>query len=187
MRWKRLALISASFGAAFGITIASIFGLVMWYQSRPKLWNSDALKAKFSGLELSTQPSKDSYVLRFSYDVQNYTKRNYEIIPANLTVMADLTDGRVLSKDFGNYQTSDVVVDGPAFIPPQGTVRITLRTSYQYPPQFNATEKDDMDKVTPSADRRLKELSGFVIFDPQNHYRINLPGGWNDWERLKSK
>jgi hypothetical protein len=33
---------------------------------------------------------------------------------------------------------------------------------------------------------RLKELSGFVIFDEQNHYRIDLPEGWKQWEGVKA-
>lgn len=30
-----------------------------------------------------------------------------------------------------------------------------------------------------------KELSGFVIFDEQNHYRVDLPEGWKNWDGVK--
>jgi hypothetical protein len=99
--------------------------------------------------------------------------------------MAVLTDGNVLSKEFGHYQASDATVDGPAFIPPGGTARITLRISYRYPDEFTEADKNNAKKTITSMNYRLKELNGFVIFDEQNHYRVDLPEGWKTWDGVK--
>ncbi len=180
--WKRLILISASFGAGFAIFISAIFGSVGWLRSRPQPWNSNALKASFETVELTTQPQQDSFLVDFLYNIENKTDRNYEIDPANLTVLANLTDGNALSKDFGHYQTSDAKIDGPSFIPAQGRARISIRVSYQYPSEFTDKDKNDVKKVSGSSAHRLKELSGFVIFDKASHCRIDLPEGWKNWD-----
>lgn len=171
--WKRIVLISASFGLGVVIAIAAIWGGVIWYEAH-RVWNARALKATFATMEFDTEPSQDSYVMKFFYDLQNNTSKNYQINPNGFTVMAYLTEGNVLSKEAGSYQTSTITVEGPPFIPPHGKARITLRTSYQYPSEFTAAEKADLKKVIPSVDRRLKEFNGFVLFDQESHYRIEL-------------
>src|SRR6266853_1781646 len=178
MTWKRLILMSASFGAGFAIVVSLIFGGVVLYQSRPRSWNTNALKAHFQTMELSTQPQQDSFILDFIYDIENKTNRDYEIVPLNLTVLANLTEGQSLSKEFGHYQTSDAVVSGPPFIPAQGKARISIRVTYAYPSEFTANDKNDLSKVTKSVDRRLQELSSLAIFDKTHYYRIDLPEGW---------
>jgi hypothetical protein len=40
--------------------------------------------------------------------------------------------------------------------------------------------------MPPESGYRLTELSGFVIFDEQNHYRVDLPEGWKNWDGVKS-
>jgi hypothetical protein len=185
--WKKLVLVSSSFGVAFAVTIAAIYALTMWYQSRPRAWNTNAIKGSFAGLGMAFQPTKDSYLLEFQFDLQNNTRKNYQIDANAFTMMGNLSKGNVLSKEFGNYQTSDVTFAGPVFIPPQDKVRVTLRVSYQYPPDFTEADKNDVKKVGPSVNRRLSELSGIVIFDQQNHYRIDLPGGWKKWDDIKSQ
>ncbi len=159
----------------------------MWYKSRPQPWDNAALKASFATIELQTQPQKDTYNTEFVYDVYNNTEKNYKLEPNRLTVMAVLSEGNVLSKDFGHYQGSDVVLEGPEFIPPQGKARIKLRISYQYPSTFTNGDKDNIEKVSQSFNNRLKELSGFVVFDQGNHYRIDMPENWKQWDALKSK
>jgi hypothetical protein len=185
--WKRLILISAAFGGAFAVVASSIVGLAVWYKSRPRPWNSSALKASFYTVEIQTQPQSESYLAEFLYDVHNNTDTNYQVQANELTVMAVLTEGNVLSKDFGHYQTADAILEGPPFIPAQGKARITIRISYQYPSEFAEADKNDIKKVGHSLDYRLKELSGFVLFDQANHYRIDLPERWKSWDDVKSK
>jgi|SRR5580704_9071164 hypothetical protein len=188
--WKKLAIRAFVGGAGFACALAIIAGAALWYHNRPegpKPWNATALQAKYRGLELTTGSTKDptAYSVSFYYDVKNNTDRNYAINTSALTPMAVLTDGNALSKEFGHYQSGEAAVDGPAFIPPGGTARVLVRVSYFYPDEFTQADKDDAKKVFPSVDRRLKELSGFVVFDEQNHYRIDLPEGWKNWEGVK--
>jgi hypothetical protein len=189
--WKKLAIRAFFAGAGFAIALAVIAGAALWYHNRPeqpKPWNSTALKASFGTMEFTVGSSKDtySYPADFYYNVQNNTDRNYQVIPANLTPMAVLTDGNVLSKEFGHYQSGEATVDGPAFIPPGGTARIVVRVSYFYPDEFTQADKNKTDKILATFNRRLKELNGFVLFDEQNHYRIDLPEGWKQMPGVKA-
>lgn len=129
---------------------------------------------------MTFQPDKDSYDVTFQYDLQNNTQKNYQIDSGAFTIMANLSEGNVLSKEFGSYQTSDVTFEGPTFIPPHDKARVTLRVSYQYPSEFLEADKNNLKKMAPVVGRRLKEVGGIVIFDRQNHYRIDLPSGWKD-------
>jgi hypothetical protein len=131
----------------------------------------------------------NSYPVDFYYNVQNNTDRNYGFNPAMLTLMAVLKEGNSLSKDFGHYQSGTAVLDGPAFIPPGGTARVDLKVSYFYPDDFTKVDKGDAKKIIPHLGRRVKELNGFVVFDNQNHYRVDLPKGWkdSDFEGKESK
>jgi hypothetical protein len=176
--WKRLIVVSASFGAGFAIFISAIVGGVFWYQSRPRPWNSNALKASFETVELTTQPGKSSYIMEFVYNVENKTNHNYDFNPADLTVMANLTEGHALSKEFGHHQTSDPAISGPPFIPAQGRARISIKVSYRYPSEFTEKDKEDIAKIAKAVDLRLKELNGLTIFDKTNYYRVDLPEGW---------
>lgn len=185
--WKRLVLVAASFGAGFAIMLAAIFEGTVWYKSRPQPWNNMALKGSYGGLDIKTQPHEESYIVDFLYDVENKTNRTYQFEPANVTILAVLTEGYALSKEAGNYQTSDPTMSGTDFIPAQGKARFRIRVSYQYPPAFNEKDKADAEKVSKSIDRRLREFSGFAVFDQTNHYRIDLPEGWKNWDSVKAK
>jgi hypothetical protein len=185
--WKRLLLISAGFGAGFAICAAAIVAAGYWYSTRPKPWNKNALGATFTGLQVSTRPQETSYKVDFSYDVQNTTQRNYGFQSANFTLLAVLPDGNALSKEFGNYQAEDPTIDGPAFIPAKGKARIHVVVFYEYPSEFTATEKNDVTKVNKSVNRRLRQVAGFVAFDQTNHYELDLPGVWRDWDDVKKK
>jgi hypothetical protein len=183
--WKKLAIRSFFGGVGIAVAIAIIFGAFKWYENRPertKPWNADALKAQWDTMEFRTGASRDveGYPVKFYYNLRNNTDKNYAFTGPTLTVMAVLTDGNALSKEFGHYQFGEATVDGPAFIPPNGTARIVVQVSYRYPDEFTQADKGNADKIIASLDHRLRELSGFVVFDEQNHYRIDLPEGWKN-------
>jgi hypothetical protein len=100
--------------------------------------------------------------------------------------MAKLADGDVLSKEFGHYQTSEASVTGPDFIPPNSKARISLHLAYSLPTDGAEANKSENDRIISSLSHRLKELNGFVIFDQDRHYRIDLPCGWRDWPDVKN-
>jgi hypothetical protein len=188
--WKKLAIRAFFAGAGFAITLAVSAGAALWYHNRPerpKPWNNTALKATFDTMDISASHWTDtySYPVGFYYNVQNNTDTNYQFSGTTFTPMAVLSDGNVLSKEFGSRQDGNVTVDGPAFIPPGGTARITIRVSYYYPDGFTKADQADVKKVIASFNNRLKELNGLVLFNEENHYRINLPEGWKQMEGVK--
>jgi hypothetical protein len=188
--WKRVVLIAAGFGAGFVVCAAVIAGTFYWYSTRPQPWNNTALKASFETMGLSTNPQQANYSVDFVYTIENTTRRNYEFQPSNVTIFANLAEefssasqkNPSLSKDFGDYQKEDPTIDGPSFIPPQNRARFHIRVSYQYPNDFSEADKADINKVIKQVGKRLKELKGIVLFDQSNHYRIDLPKGWEDVE-----
>jgi hypothetical protein len=183
--WKNLAIRSFFGGAGIGVALVILAGTFIWYHNRPerpKPWNTSALKAQWDTMEFTTGAAKDveGYPVDFYYNVKNNTDRNYPLTGPTLTVMAVLTDGNALSKEFGHYQLGSATVDGLAFIPPNGTARIAVHISYRYPDEFSQADKKNVDKIVASLNRRLKELNGFVVFDEENHYRVDLPEGWKN-------
>jgi hypothetical protein len=189
-RWKNLAIRSFFGGTGIAVAFAIIFGMFIWYDNRPerpKPWNTDALKAQWDTMEFSAGGSNDveGYTVDFYYNLRNNTDNNYRFNGSTLTLMSVLTDGNALSKEFGHYQLGDATVDGPTFVPPNGTVRIVVHVSYRYPGEFTQTDKANGNKINTNLDRRLKELNGFVLFDEQNHYRVDLPEGWKDYPGVK--
>jgi hypothetical protein len=177
--WKRLIVIGASFGVAFALALSVIVGGIVWYSSRPKPWKTDAIKARFASFEYTSQ--LDNLPIDFEYDLENKTDATYMVGEGSgLVVMARLAEGNVLSKDFGHYQASDASVSGPSFIPAKCVGRITVRVVYNYRSDLTKTDRSDESKVAAYVGHRVKEMSGFVLFDQSNHYRIDLPGGWQN-------
>jgi len=175
--WKKLLVVGVASGAAFALVLCVAVGAILWFQSRPKPWNTEAVKASYATLEFLMD--SDSFVVEFGYDLQNNTNRDYRIDNGHLVVLARLPDGDALSRNFGHYQHSDPSV-APTFLPAKAKTRITLSVPYEYPFDLTPTERQDIDKVSPSVGRRLKELNGFVIFDQSEHYQIDLPKGWKE-------
>jgi len=182
--WRRLFVRAAGFGFGTGIALGLIIGAFTWYRYRPKPWNEHALTATFTTMSFKTQPSETSYAVEFDYDIQNNTDSTYRLNPDSLVVMARSSTGS-LTKEWGNYQTSDATLSGPAFIPAHSKAGVIMRTTYQYPSEFAAADKDDATKVVKSFNRRLAELTGFFIFDEALHYRIDLDASWQKWDDVK--
>jgi hypothetical protein len=187
---KKFAIRAFFGGLGFAVGLGILVGAGVWYSrrpERPKPWNNTALKATYDTMEFSLGASKDaySYPVDFYYNVHNNTDRNYQISSPSLTPMAVLTDGNALSKQFGHHQSGDATFDGPAFIPPGGTARVEVKVAYFYPPEFTSADKNDPKKISANLDFRLRELSGFVVFDEQNHYRLDLPEGWKQMKGVQ--
>jgi hypothetical protein len=121
----------------------------------------------------------DDFVVEFGYDFQNNTNRNYDMSLANMVLMAKLSEGDALSKEFGHHQNGDATIEGPSFIPPKGKARVTIKVHYYYPSDFTASDKKDMKTVLKSVNGRLNELDGFVAFDNANYFQILMSKGWD--------
>jgi hypothetical protein len=183
--WKRIAIRSFFGGVGVAVTLGIITGGAIWYDSRPKPpkpWNTKAVTATWDTMEFTVGASNEiySFPVQFYYDVKNNTDKNFDIKDANLKPMAVLADGNAFSKEFGQYQDGAATVDGPDFIPPGGTGRVTLQVSYFFPQDYTKADKADGSKIVKVLNFRLKELGGFVLFDELNRYQIDLLKGWKD-------
>jgi hypothetical protein len=176
--WKRILLRSVGFGAGFALMLCIVAGTWTWYKSRPKAWNKGAIKAKYASLEFTE--NDQSVVAQFGYDLENDTRFNYAVERTNLVILARLSDTNSLSKSFGDYQAGEPTLEVPDFIPPQGTVRIDIRVPYSYDGLDNPKDKDDKGKMVKYIAKRLKSISGLVMFDQANHYQIEMGSGWHD-------
>lgn len=178
---KKWFSISAGLGAGTALTVALLLGAMAWHASRPKPWSTGAIKARFASLDLTG--GLDNLPVQFGYDLENTTDTNYLIGKgSSLVVMATLAEGHALTEEFGNSPGSKISVSAPSFIPPQGVGRITVRVTYDYPPDFSPSDKADAQKVSKYLESRVKEISGFVAFDPATHYQIELPSGWKKFQ-----
>jgi 5-methylcytosine-specific restriction endonuclease McrA len=178
---KKWFSISAGLGAGTALTVALLLGVISWHTSRPKPWNTDAIKAHFATLELTG--GLDNLPVQFGYDLENTTDSNYMIgTGSSIVVMATLAQDHALSEEFGNSPGSKISVSAPSFIPPKGVARITVRVAYDYPSDFTPDDKADAQKVSKYLGRKVKEISGFVAFDQFNHYQIELPSGWQKFQ-----
>ncbi|MGI0084648.1 MAG: hypothetical protein ACREBQ_06155 [Nitrososphaerales archaeon] len=186
MNWRRLFFISVGFGAGFAVAAFLIGAFIYWYVNRPKPWDKAALKATFATMEIDTQPQAANYKTTFLYDIENQTDRSYDFNSYNLTLLAVLAEGNALSKEFGHYQAEEPKIDGPAFIPAHGKARVQIVVYYAYPQDWNTDQKSDVNKVVKSFDHRLRELNGFVVFDNNAHYEIDMPEGWQNSDDVKS-
>ena len=181
--WKKIAIRAIFGGIGFAIGAAAIIGAVIWYSGRPApapQWDANALTATFDTIEYSGRAFNhdDAYSLALSYNVKNNTKTTYNLNSPTLKTMALLTDGKAFSNTFDYEQVGDFRLVGPDVIPPDGVGRLTVHVDFYFPSNFSAKDRDDFGKVITPLDGQLKQMGGFVIFDNNNHYRINLPSGW---------
>ena len=82
--WKKLLVVGVASGAAFALVLCVAVGAILWFQSRPKPWNTEAVKASYATLEFLMD--SDSFVVEFGYDLQNNTNRDYRIDNGHLVV-----------------------------------------------------------------------------------------------------
>ena len=119
--WKRVAIISFFSGLGFALGTALVFGSFVWYKSRPKAWDSHAIKASFD--RLGTLDETKS--LTFFYVLENTSKSDFLLESnSNINLTGRLQKEGALSEDFA-YVT---VQKYPVFIPSKkkGLVALTV-------------------------------------------------------------
>ena len=122
--WKRLVLISASAGAGVAVTLLLIIGGHNWYQSRPKPWDTSAVKATFHYID--TEGVNTTLV--FMYTLENTTDFDYRLPDkSRAVVMAKLKKEKSLSDDSGYIK-----VDYPVFVPAKQRLRFFIHIPYSY-------------------------------------------------------
>lgn len=178
--WKRIVLIGFSFGAGLAVVSAVIVGGFLWYNSRPNppaTWNTEPIKASFD--RVTTDGSDNHF--SFSYVLENTTDYDYELNEfSNHVLMARLKRQKGLS------QVGDAVkVDYPIYIPAKQrlSIHVNLLGPYTYPKRLrrNASREErekHNQEVAKYVNENMGNLDGFVLFDKEHHYQIDLPKGW---------
>ncbi len=67
----------------------------------------------------------------------------------------------------------------PFYIPSGQKVNVSILLPIMYS-EFNFSKQraDDEKQFSAFIDRRLAEIDGFVLFDPNNRYKVDFPNGW---------
>jgi hypothetical protein len=180
---KRLVLSAAGFGGGFAIVAAALVGGLAWYESRPKKlpeWNTTAIKATFKDVVLQTSVPKPKIV--FSYSLENTTNDDYLIDhKSQVAVMATMPEGKGFEPD------ETLMLPASFYIPANQKVVLAISKEYEYSDEYPERDRNNVEKLAPFMNRRLRLLDGFVLFDKARRYKIALPNGWPDVNRKHGK
>lgn len=177
--WKRIFIVSSSFGAGFAIMLSLIAGLIFWYQSQPKAWDKIAITAIYDHLD--TKKKDKTFI--FYYSLVNNTNIDYRFSKdSDVHVMAKLHKQESLSGNDPNFLT----VESPLFLPSKQRIRfgINLQIHYEYKGEALKSDSSPEDrkkyrkKLEDYVNKEMSNLDGFVIFDDKNRFQIDFPKGW---------
>jgi hypothetical protein len=135
------------------------------------VWNSQAIAGSFAGIRVQESDSGNAAVA-FLYDLDNRSGTDYSLTTdSKLFVMGRLKSTGSLSPE-GQYHLASAV-----FLPAGNRTRVTLEMTepFRWPGQMDAAAEAQFRNTV---NRSVADLGGFVIFDPANHYQIELPGSW---------
>jgi hypothetical protein len=179
--WKRILLKSMGFGAGFAIVVCVAVGTWIWYDSKPKPpkpWNSSALKATdppyFSSFAVAGKngsPEKSS--IKFTYSILNNTDTDYEMNKGDeLKLLLKLGDTVSQPAPF-------LTLDFPIFIPSKqkGTLTVSIATNSVPDKAKDDTDEQYHEHLRTYIEKELPRdrVSGFVIYDESNKYKVDLP------------
>ncbi len=176
---KRVAVVSAAFGAGFAIALTIIGGGLYWYMSRPIPWIEDAITAKYSHV-LPTRKNR----LTFYFDLTNHTKRDWSIDEDSETTSFYM-------HKYGSL-VGNVDHERPIFLPAGETSRIWIISSTKYPGEplkasaTNEQHRAYVKEVERWFTKEWAHIHGFVLFDSANHYKVRMLGGWHKSEESES-
>lgn len=169
MKLKRVILICLSFCAGFAI--------MLWYQTRPKPWNTKAITASYKNADTEGKLN----LIVFYYSLTNNTNYDYTIQDNKNIYLAI----KLKNKDINERKGDDsmATIDYPFFIPAKHSLQFKLHLIYSGPDKTQTLQtKEDISKyhkeVEAYISKELIDLDGFVIFDENNHYKIDFPKGW---------
>lgn len=173
MNWKKLLLIGFGWGLGTGVGLVAIVGGYLWYQSRPKPpkpWNTTAI---FSDDAPGFEAGEDGKQMHFTYTLQNATDTDYEIGPdAEITITFKNLESSLTEP----LPKEVVTLRRPVFIPAKQKAMLRLSIVFGNIPQKKETETDEQYHERLRAFCKEKMVgAGFVLFDENNRYQINLP------------
>lgn len=173
---KLIVIIIAEVFAATAI----IFGFSLWAENRlriPDPWNKTAITAIYDSI--GTEGSQNYLV--FYYTLQNNTAFDYELSDlSNVILMADLKK----QDSFAGQKNNKILQPNyPVMIPAKQRLRFAVHLRYPYDKSLNEdASADDRKKYRKELEayvnKHISSLNGFVLFDENHGYQIELPKGW---------
>jgi hypothetical protein len=134
-------------------------------------WNSQAIQSTFAGVRIrELNPAKSEVVLL--YDLDNKTDQDYQLAKGpGVLIMTRLKSTGSLSSE------KQVVLAAPAFVPARNRTRIELSITraFNWPGRMDAAAQM---RIRQLVSGELPDLKGFVLFDQDSRYQIELPGTW---------
>ena len=144
----------------------------------PTGWNPAAVHGTLAGIQVREVDTNHAAIV-FSYDIDNQTDADYQLTKGpNAVILSRL-------KSDGTLVTNDALqLDNSIFLPARNRTRISFEEAkpFHWPTELVPGR---MGPVTQEKYRSLvaqetANLSGFVLFDQNAHYQIELPGAWPD-------
>lgn len=151
--WKQMVIVSASAGAGFALTICIFLVLFRWYQTRPKPWNTRAIRATF--LRIGTE-GKDR-TLVFNYILENTTDDDFQVADKSDIEL----DGR-LEKQKALYgalaEHNPLTIDLPLSIPARQRKWVAIH--FGYSPHYTDACIDALSRPVPPSNGESAFSSG---------------------------
>ena len=158
---------------AAGLSSGRLQRLLHPTQPPPGSWNSQAIQATFAGVEVRENDASNASVL-FFYDVTNKTTTDLQLMKgSNLVIMGRLRADDSLSAEEPAALATNV------FVPANNKTRIALEIAHPFGWPSD-TDTAAGEKYRGLVQNITNKLSGFVIFDQNTRYEIELPGAWTD-------
>jgi hypothetical protein len=147
------------------------------------VWNPNAVRSTLTGVQVrELDPNHASIV--FSYDLDNETGADYQLAKGPSTVIMTRlkADGALVSNDA-------IQLDNSVFLPAHNRTRISFQVAqpFRWPNELVPGRMGPItqDKYRSLLAQEVGNASGFVLFDQNTHYQIELPGGWGDLQPAK--
>jgi hypothetical protein len=165
-------------GCAFAVAVVSACFLEQKpTPKRSQPWNTTAITAKYDEIRTG---GEDNHMV-FEYSLQNNTDRDYVLENKVAVCLAvRLGSTRALSPCHDNVEDA---IQFPIIIRARQTALIALEIPKRYPTPLTPARSSD---GQPDPHKALEEfaatempnLHGFVLFDGESRYEIDLPLGW---------
>jgi hypothetical protein len=130
------------------LACAIIIGGVIWYSSRPRPWNADAVRAYFSTPLYNVDDNWNVKDIDLEYIVYNSTSTDFTLSPDDTLLLIDKDALRASYS--GNYKLSR-----DCFVP----ARTKVKWAISAPADFNTSF----------------EIDGFALFESESRYKIIFP------------
>lgn len=178
--WKRVTIAGCYGVAGCAFAVALVSGCFLRREpmaKRPEPWNTTAITAKFD--EIDTR-GEDNHLV-FEYTLENNTDRDYPLENTVAVCLAvKLASERGLSPCHDNVKEA---IQLPIIVRARQAVMIAVDIPKKYtspltPAKSSDGREDQHKKLGEFVAAEMPNLGGFVLFDGENRYEIDLPRGW---------